>query len=97
LALQPAAPDVISAAWVSGELYGVSDALLAQLDRVEAYDPSHPASSEYVRKTVWVEEADGTQAQAWTYVYSQSLSQAKRIAHGDYRRHLKETGYTPTW
>jgi gamma-glutamylcyclotransferase (GGCT)/AIG2-like uncharacterized protein YtfP len=64
---------------------------------VEAYDPTQPDISEYVRETVWVESADGTQVQAWTYVYNQELSAAQRIADGDYLRRLKETGFTPTW
>ena len=97
LVLQPKASDFEPATWVRGELYEVSDALLMELDSVEAYDPARPDSSEYVRETVWAESADGTQVQAWTYVYNQDLSDAKRIAHGDYVRHLKETGFTPTW
>ena len=97
LFLQPTANDVEPVTWVRGELYEVSDALLTQLDSVEAYVPTQPENSEYVRETVWVESANGTQVQAWTYVYNQDLSQAQRIAHGDYVRHLKEAGYTPTW
>jgi hypothetical protein len=30
-------------------------------------------------------------------VYNQDLSEAQRIADGDYLRRLKETGFTPTW
>ena len=95
LVLQPMALDGVPVAWVRGEVYEVSDALLTQLDSVEAYVPTQPENSEYVRETVWVESANGTQVQAWTYVYNQDLSQAQRIAHGDYVRHLKEAGYTP--
>ena len=97
LVLKPWVTDVLPAEWVGGEVYEVSDALLTQLDGVEAYDPTQPDISEYVRETVWVESADGMQVQACTYVYNQDLTQAERIAHGDYLRHLKETGHTPTW
>ena len=97
LVLKAKAPDVVPPAWVRGEVYEVSDALLTQLDSVEAYVSMQPENSEYVRETVWVESANGTKVQAWTYVYNQDLSQAQRIAHGDYVRHLKETGFTPTW
>ena len=88
---------VAGEARVHGELYEVSDAQLAQLDEVEAYDSQRPEASEYVRQQVTVWLSQGGSQLAWTYVYNRSVAQAHRIAHGDYRRHLKHTGYTPTW
>ena len=78
---------------VLGELYEVDQALLARLDRVEEYEPADPAASLYLRRCVAVQPLPGgTILQAWTYVYNRGTEGCAAIAHGDYRRHLRERG-----
>jgi gamma-glutamylcyclotransferase (GGCT)/AIG2-like uncharacterized protein YtfP len=101
LILTPARAE--AAAWVWGQVAEVDDALLGRLDAIEAYDPDRPAQSEYVRLGCDAHlamddpqaQADAKVVRAWVYVYNRSLQHARRIAHGDYVRHLDETGFTP--
>jgi gamma-glutamylcyclotransferase (GGCT)/AIG2-like uncharacterized protein YtfP len=81
--------------WVWGQVAEVDDALLARLDAMEAYDPDRPVQSEYVRQRCEAVTDGGRTLQVWVYVYNRSVQQARRIGHGQYLRHLDETGFTP--
>ena len=102
LILTPA--QAADASWVWGQVAEVDDALLARLDAIEAYDPDRPEQSEYVRQPcdahLPVEDKGEVSAtprvlRVWVYVYNRSVQHARRIVHGDYLRHLDDTGFTP--
>jgi gamma-glutamylcyclotransferase (GGCT)/AIG2-like uncharacterized protein YtfP len=81
---------------VWGELAEVDDALLHRLDAMEEYHVDDPAQSEYRRERCIAWLGDGLSCEAWVYVYNRAVTPAQRIVHGDYLRHLQDTGYTPT-
>ena len=78
--------------WVTGELYRVSDAQLARLDQVEEMVPGDRAASQYWRERVTVQEGALAGQQVWTYVYNLPVDGLTPIAHGDYRRYIREVG-----
>ena len=79
-----------------GLLAEVDDALLTRLDAIEEYHPEAPARSEYLRQRITAHTDAGHSHGAWCYVYARDVGSARRLAHGDYRRHLQETGYVPS-
>lgn len=70
------------------ELYRIPDAAtLAAADELEAFDPTDPASSEYVRREV--EIIDGPVAAASVYVYNgPPADMGDEIPDGDWLAHL---------
>lgn len=67
-----------------------TDADLARMDAWEDYDPARPDLSLYLRRTVALD--GGGEAEA--YVWNRPLPKgAIRIAHGDFRRWLAESGF----
>jgi len=79
-----------------GLLADIDDDLLARLDAIEEYHPQAPARSEYLRQRITAYTDAGHRHEAWCYVYGRDLGAARHLAHGDYRRHLQETGYVPS-
>ncbi|MBD8051457.1 gamma-glutamylcyclotransferase family protein [Limnohabitans radicicola] len=77
---------------VSGEVYRVSEAQLAHLDEVEEMVPGDRAASQYWRERVTVQEGVLAGQQVWTYVYNLPVDGLTPIAHGDYRRYIREVG-----
>ena len=77
---------------VVGELYRVSDAQLARLDEVEDMVPGNRAASQYWREQVTVLAGPLAGQQVWTYVYNRPVDGLTPIAHGDYRRYIRELG-----
>ena len=77
---------------VVGELYRVSDAQLARLDEVEDMVPGNRAASQYWREQVTVLAGPLAGQQVWTYVYNRPVDGLTPIAHGDYRRYIREVG-----
>jgi len=77
---------------VHGELYAVDDALLARLDAVEEMVPGDRAASQYWRERVTVQAGACAGQGVWTYIYNRPTEGLVRIAHGDYRRHIREVG-----
>ena len=77
---------------VSGEVYRVSDAQLARLDEVEDMVPGDRAASQYWRERVTVRDGALAGQQVWTYVYNLPVDGLTPIAHGDYRRYIREVG-----
>ena len=77
---------------VTGEVYRVSDAQLARLDEVEEMVPGDRAASQYWREQVTVLEGALAGQSVWTYVYNQPVDGLTPIAHGDYRRYIREVG-----
>lgn len=71
---------------VHGELYEMtrSGDVLRILDRAEAYRPSDPTKSLYVRRVTCARLDDGRLVPAWAYFYNASLAGARRIPSGDY-------------
>ncbi|HHS83578.1 MAG TPA: gamma-glutamylcyclotransferase [Gammaproteobacteria bacterium] len=83
---------------VIGELYEVDDATLHTLDRIEGYEPAHPEASLYLRETVTARRfSDGESVEARSYIYNHPIDPARRIRHGDYRRHLLERESESQW
>ena len=77
---------------VSGEVYRVSDAQLARLDAVEEVVHGDRGASLYWRERVTVREGVLAGQQVWTYVYNRPVDGLTPIAHGDYRRYIRELG-----
>ena len=66
---------------VFGELYrlrAVED-LLREFDMYEACGEGFAEPTQYVRRTLPVTLADGTQSEAWTYIYNWPVTDLARI------------------
>ena len=72
------------AAIVHGELFRLRapEALLAEFDMYEACGEGFPPPTEYVRQMLAVKLADGTEGEAWTYVYNWPVTNLPLIASG---------------
>lgn len=71
---------------VHGEMYRIIDpAALPRLDRFEAYDPSDPAGSEYLR--IRAPLADGPE-RAWVYYFNRPAQGLALIESGSWPAHL---------
>lgn len=77
---------------VTGEVYEVDDAHLARLDAVEDMVPGHRAASQYWREEVTVVGGPLQGQRVQTYVYNCPTEDCTPIAHGDYRRYIREVG-----
>ena len=77
---------------VSGEVYEVDDAHLARLDGVEDMVPGDRAASQYWREVVTVCSGPLQGQTVQTYVYNRPVDGCTPIAHGDYRRYIREVG-----
>ena len=77
---------------VTGEVYEVDDAHLARLDAVEGMVPGNRAASQYWREWVTVVGGPLQGQQVQTYVYNCPTEGCTPIAHGDYRRYIREIG-----
>ena len=77
---------------VTGEVYRVSDAQLARLDAVEEMVPGDRAASQYWRERVLALDGALAGQPVWTYVYNRPVDGLTPIAHGDYRRYIREVG-----
>ncbi len=75
---------------VVGELYTVDADTLQRIDRVEGFDPRHPKASLYHRVVLPVRPFFCQLHAAAAYLYPHDPDPAVRIAHGDYRRYLRE-------
>lgn len=83
-----------AAASICGELHAILDAsVLEVLDAFEGFDPRDPTGSDYLRERVVLEAPQGIRA--WIYVYNQPVDPARRVASGDWRRHLAERRSSP--
>jgi gamma-glutamylcyclotransferase (GGCT)/AIG2-like uncharacterized protein YtfP len=69
---------------VHGELFRLraGDELLHELDMYEACGEGFPRPTEYVRQMLPLTLADGSTAEAWTYVYNWPVALLPRIASG---------------
>ncbi len=82
---------------VVGELYAVDARTLAQIDRIEGYDPDHPDDSLYRRVTLPIRHlADGRRETVLAYRYNHPPA-GRRIGHGDYRRWRLEQQSEAQW
>lgn len=77
---------------VTGEVYEVDDAHLARLDVVEGQVPGNRAASQYWREEVTVASGPLQGQRVQTYVYNRPVDGCTSIAHGDYRRYIREVG-----
>jgi gamma-glutamylcyclotransferase (GGCT)/AIG2-like uncharacterized protein YtfP len=77
---------------VTGEVYDVDDAHLAQLDVVEGMVRSDRDASQYWREEVTVLSGPLQGQQVQTYVYNRPTDGCTPIPHGDYRRYIREVG-----
>ena len=77
---------------VTGEVYEVDDAHLARLDGVEGLVPGDRAESHYWREVVSVVSGPLQGQPVHTYVYNRPVDGCTPIAHGDYRRYIREVG-----
>jgi len=69
---------------VHGELYRLRapDDLLREFDMYEACGEGFPEPTQYVRKMLQVALADGSQSEAWTYLYNWPVAELTRIESG---------------
>ena len=77
---------------VMGEVYEIDAAHLARLDGVEDMVPGNRAASQYWREEVTVASGPLMGQRVQTYVYNRSVDDCTPIAHGDYRRYIREVG-----
>ena len=77
---------------VSGEVYEVDDAHLARLDAVEEMVPGDRAVSQYWREEVTVLSGPLQGERVQIYVYNRPVDGCVPIAHGDYRRYIRDVG-----
>lgn len=77
---------------VTGEVYEVDAAQLARLDEVEGMVPGDRAASQYWREAVTVAGGALLGQSVQTYVYNRPVDGCTPIAHGDYRRYIREVG-----
>lgn len=77
---------------VFGEIYKItSSKLLILLDDYEECSDNFPLPHEYIRKQLPVRLIDGTQLNAWVYLYNHNISNLMEIKSGDYVKHLRES------
>jgi gamma-glutamylcyclotransferase (GGCT)/AIG2-like uncharacterized protein YtfP len=69
---------------VFGEVYRLRarDALLREFDMYEACGEGFAEPTEYVRKMLKVTLDDGSESEAWTYLYNWPVTKLPRIASG---------------
>jgi gamma-glutamylcyclotransferase (GGCT)/AIG2-like uncharacterized protein YtfP len=77
---------------VTGEVYEVDDTHLGRLDVVEDMVPGNRVASQYWREVVTVCGGPLQGQQVQTYVYNRPVDGCTPIAHGDYRRYIREVG-----
>ena len=77
---------------VTGEVYEVDAAHLVRLDVVEGLVPGDPEASQYWREEVTVLSGPLQGQPVQTYVYNRPVDGCTPIAHGDYRRYIREVG-----
>jgi gamma-glutamylcyclotransferase (GGCT)/AIG2-like uncharacterized protein YtfP len=56
--------------------------VLTKLDEYEGFNPA--GFSEYIRERVTVERSDGSQVEAWIFLYNLSTEGLVRIESGDF-------------
>lgn len=78
--------------WVLGEYFEFQNrvSVLPQLDFVEEYRPTSEAHSLYLRRAVPVVLEDGTERQAWAYIYNRAYDPRRIILCGEWRRRAAE-------
>lgn len=69
---------------VHGELYRLRapDGLLREFDMYEACGEGFPEPTQYVRKMFAATLDDGSESEAWTYIYNWPVAGLKHIASG---------------
>jgi gamma-glutamylcyclotransferase (GGCT)/AIG2-like uncharacterized protein YtfP len=69
---------------VHGELYRLREAevMLREFDMYEACGEGFPEPTQYVRQMFSVMLADGSESEAWTYVYNWPVAKLKLIESG---------------
>ena len=69
---------------VHGELYRLREAevMLREFDMYEACGEGFPEPTQYVRQMCSVMLADGSESEAWTYVYNWPVAKLKLIESG---------------
>ena len=69
---------------VHGELYRLRevDAMLREFDMYEACGEGFPEPTQYVRQMFSVTLADGSESEAWTYIYNWPVAKLARIESG---------------
>ena len=74
---------------VRGELFALREpeALLREFDMYEACGEGFKEPTEYVRQMLPVTLADGTAAEAWTYLYNWPATELPLIASGRFLEH----------
>ena len=77
---------------VTGEVYEVDAAHLVRLDVVEGLVPGDREASQYWREEVMVLSGPLQGHPVQTYVYNRPVDGCTPIAHGDYRRYIREVG-----
>lgn len=74
---------------VHGELFRLQqpEPLLAEFDMYEACGEGFAPPTEYLRRLLFVSDAEGTLAQAWTYLYNWPVDGLPRIESGRFLSH----------
>ena len=76
---------------IKGEIIKIRhpEKILKILDNYEGFDPEQSDKSEYCRKQIIAQLANGEEVKAWVYFYNFSVNGKTRIPHTDYLEYLK--------
>lgn len=87
----PGAVAAADGSMVTGELYRLEDpgATLEILDEYEECGPASGPESEYLRIVTRVTPGDGSELDAWIYLYNRPVAGLARIESGDFIRHQR--------
>ena len=77
---------------VKGEIYKISgsEKLLPVLDQYEGCNDNFPEPFQYLRRVVKVQGDDGTNVEAWVYLYNWDIARHTYIESGDYKKYVGE-------
>lgn len=71
---------------VKGEIYRLTDfeEVITAIDEFEDFDPQQPDRGEYTRRVEPITRLDGSQLNAWLYLFLRDPSNATLIPSGDF-------------
>lgn len=76
---------------VAGDLYRLTEDPQRALERLDRYEGARgPNPLPYERRRATVAREDGSRVDAWTYVWTDPISEGRRVPGGDWLEHTDE-------